>query len=409
MSHLQEDHPEVYQHFQDGLHVIRRSDRYWAGLSSDLVIEQVLMRSMKTSGGLTRGRGMTEQQRVIWSLAMPACAEVNKAMQELTGVSFNSGEQNKDMAQARQARDWKDTQTLLRYLQERDPFTSDPSLRSICTGVHAHSTVNVDTAKVVGNAILASMEGTTAADFTFKRSDQVVTLDSKAAVKIDGVSVQIDPQLLFQRLTIAAKASDNIEDIFKYELCSYPPALFDSSLLLREPQKPVLANTIWDNLTQDSPGISGEVQFVLDGGSLLQRIPWTRGATYREICTVYTDYVVKKYGEAIVVFDGYGESSTKDMVHQRRAKGQAGIAVTFTEDMKLTMKKVNFLANSTNKQQFINMLGNYLEKKCKVYHAPGDADLLIVQKVVESATLRWRGTVPCVRRARSNKLRYRNS
>ena len=33
------------------------------------------------------------------------------------------------------------------------------------------------------------------------------------------------------------------------------------------------------------------------------------------------------------------------------------------------------------------MLGKYLEKKCKVYHAPGDADVLIVQKVVQSATL----------------------
>ena len=58
------------------------------------------MRSMKSENGLTRGRGMTEQQRVVWSLAMPACAEVNRAMQELTGVSFNSGEQNKDMAQS---------------------------------------------------------------------------------------------------------------------------------------------------------------------------------------------------------------------------------------------------------------------------------------------------------------------
>jgi len=102
---------------------------------------------------------------------------------------------------------------------------------------------------------------------------------------------------------------------------------------------------------------------------------------------VYTEYVVKKYDEAIIVFHGYGESSKKDIVHQRRAKGQAGVAVTFTEDMKLTMKKVNFLANSTNKQQFINMLGKYLEKKCKVYHAQGDADVLIVQKAVESATL----------------------
>ena len=80
---------------------------------------------------------------------------------------------------------------------------------------------------------------------------------------------------------------------------------------------------------------------------------------------MYTNYVAKKYGEAIVVFDGYDESSTKDVVHQRRAKGQARVAVTFTEDMKLTMKKVNFLANSTNKQQFINKPGNYLEKYVK--------------------------------------------
>ena len=136
MSHLEIDHPEVYQHFQNGLHVTRRSERYWAGLSTDLVIEQVLMRSMKTSGGLTRGRGMTEQQRVIWSLALPACAEVNRAMQELTGVLFNSGEQNQDMTQSRQVRDWKDTQALLCFLQESNPFIADPSLRNICTGVH---------------------------------------------------------------------------------------------------------------------------------------------------------------------------------------------------------------------------------------------------------------------------------
>ena len=77
---------------------------------------------------------------------------------------------------------------------------------------------------------------------------------------------------------------------------------------------------------------------------------------------MHTDYVAKKNGEAIVIFDRYGESSTKDVVNQRRTIGQAGVTITFTEDMKLIMKKVTFLANSTNKQQFINMLGNYLEK-----------------------------------------------
>jgi hypothetical protein len=36
--------------FESGNHVIRRSNRFWAGLSADLVIEQELMRSMKSAG-----------------------------------------------------------------------------------------------------------------------------------------------------------------------------------------------------------------------------------------------------------------------------------------------------------------------------------------------------------------------
>ena len=51
MMALKDTHPKVYQDYQEGHHVFQRSDRYWAGLSQDLVIEQVLMRSLKTSGG----------------------------------------------------------------------------------------------------------------------------------------------------------------------------------------------------------------------------------------------------------------------------------------------------------------------------------------------------------------------
>ena len=67
--------------FQHGLHVVRRSDRFWAGLSTDLYIEQVLMKSLKSTGGLTRGRGMDEIQRLTWLFSSPKCAEVNNAMQ----------------------------------------------------------------------------------------------------------------------------------------------------------------------------------------------------------------------------------------------------------------------------------------------------------------------------------------
>ncbi len=101
---------------------------------------------------------------------------------------------------------------------------------------------------------------------------------------------------------------------------------------------------------------------------------------------MYTEYVTKKYGKAVFVFDGYSGTSTKDMTHQRRTEGRKGVTVTFTEDMHFTMKKMHFLANTSNKQRFIIMLGNQLKQQgCTVYHAPGDADLLIVQKAIESA------------------------
>ena len=77
MLELHLTHPDVYQRFMAGHHSIRRRDRYWAGLSTDLVIEQVLMRSIKTNGGLTRGTGMGENERLVWLLSMSACAEVN--------------------------------------------------------------------------------------------------------------------------------------------------------------------------------------------------------------------------------------------------------------------------------------------------------------------------------------------
>lgn len=53
------------------------------------------------------------------------------------------------------------------------------------------------------------------------------------------------------------------------------------------------------------------------------------------------------------------------------------------------MKKEVFLANNSNKQQFIDMLSSHLRKtSCQTYHSQGDADLLIVQKAVESSVTR---------------------
>ena len=67
MQKLHVEYPWVYRNFAvNGYHTVRCSDRYWSGLWTDHIIEQVMMRSLKTSGGITRGRGITESVRQLW-------------------------------------------------------------------------------------------------------------------------------------------------------------------------------------------------------------------------------------------------------------------------------------------------------------------------------------------------------
>ena len=83
MLRLPETHPDAHRKLMEGYHVVRRSDMFWAGLSTDVIIEQVLMRSIKTHGGLTRGKEMTENQRLVRVLSMPVCASINETLQNL--------------------------------------------------------------------------------------------------------------------------------------------------------------------------------------------------------------------------------------------------------------------------------------------------------------------------------------
>ena len=118
------------------------------------------------------------------ALSMPACAEINNAMQELAGVQYATSEQHKDVPKSRQACDLKDTTTMLEFLISRNPFNEeDPSLHSIVTGVNTGPNVNVDASKEVGDKILKSMVGKSVQDMSFKRKDQAITPKSNTGVK----------------------------------------------------------------------------------------------------------------------------------------------------------------------------------------------------------------------------------
>ena len=69
--------------------------------------------------------------------------------------------------------------------------------------------------------MLSSMTGKSATDYTLKRSSQAVTLAAKSSERIGSDTVQVDPQLLFQRLIVACNRSDDLQGLFRYELCCY--------------------------------------------------------------------------------------------------------------------------------------------------------------------------------------------
>ena len=83
-----------------------------------------------------------------------------------------------------------------------------------------------------------------------------------------------------------------------------------------------------------------DVVYVLDGGALLQRLPWPSQTTYANLSSLYELYVHHHYIHAVIIFDGYGSGpSTKDEAHQRRSSSNIGAEIDFKPEMQLTMKK----------------------------------------------------------------------
>ena len=94
MRKLPETHPWLYQQFMHGQHTVKRTDKNFNGLWTDLTIEQTLMRTIKSRGGLTRGRGMTESVRHQWVLTLNQMATIHDAMMQLSKAQITSSAQH---------------------------------------------------------------------------------------------------------------------------------------------------------------------------------------------------------------------------------------------------------------------------------------------------------------------------
>jgi hypothetical protein len=81
------------------------------------------------------------------------------------------------------------------------------------------------------------MFGKSVSDHKFSKKDQVITLASSLYVTVEGEKINIDPKHLYQRLVVAGSGNTDSQTLFQYELCSYPPSLFDTNLFMHLPDK----------------------------------------------------------------------------------------------------------------------------------------------------------------------------
>ena len=80
--------------------------------------------------------------------------------------------------------------------------------------------------------------------------------------------------------------------------------------------------------------------------------------TCLDIYDRYYKFIVIKYGDAIIVFDGYTGPSTKVMAHLKRSKIVGRQVLYFTQSMKITTTKEEFLSCTP---RFIEKLGRHLK------------------------------------------------
>lgn len=381
--------PTDYEKFVvNGWFSIRRSDKFWSGVWTDMTIEQTLMRSLKSSGGLSHGRGISDSTLTKWILTMPIVTTVSQQIEDLCGLSFRTCEQHTDARDSRIIRDNKDVHKLVDWFKSHDPFTVSEFVISISTGILGDETINCHKAFEIGNSSMNSIVGTNFEQVKFVRKNRVMPIRGlQSKIKISNEEIVVNPDTLFRRIAMLKKSDKELMEYFEYELAPYPLSLFDETGMRKTPK-----SVFYDFFTPVTDNVNFHgVAYVIDGGFLLHRVVWKIHEPFSEIVDSYVAYIKKYYFQGItyVVFDGYPEDlqvkSTKSAERLRRAKRCTAPEVLFTESMTATMSQENFLSNSRNKGRLITMLKEKLESEgIFVKQAKEDADHLIVTTAIEA-------------------------
>lgn len=351
-----------------------------------MTIEQNLMRSMKSLGGLTRGRGLTDSVLTLWTLGMVYLHNVCDDVEKFTGVSLGTTEQHVDARSARIIRDDEDLKKLSEWLSSHFPFSRMEELMSIGTGIIGTEKTNCHMSREVGLLGIKKIIGSNFESVKFKRDSRVITLAiANSSIKIHDNIVPINPETLFQRMCIIKQSDEELQQYLEYELAPFPMSLFSE-----EGMRKGTKSSLYKIFSPVSPNIESSNSInVVDGGYLLHRVVWSKNQSFASICSNYIQYIQNHYGaNAIIVFDGYpsdtADKSTKSVERARRSRKKNCIEINFDETMEANVSQDKFLSNEKNKFRLIAMLQKkFQEYNIAMMQAVEDADLLIIETAIQ--------------------------
>lgn len=298
---------EEYRLYSEhGYFTVRRSDKPWSGVWSDMMIETTLNRFFGTD--LRHGQGVTPSVVTRYLAAMPSAVAVMEGLEEYLDVRSASSEQHADLAKSRKKRDLDDVNDLMNWLDEHDPFIRSQNLKALNTGIIADASIDCHKAIEKGSKAMAYMVGKDISKITLSRASRVRPLSAMKTtlhLQNDELNV-IDSNLLFQRMLAVVDIEDenNTKDAFAHELSPYPLSFFDENEMMRNTTKSDLYKIMSVSLC--SLELLTDKLYVIDGGWLLRMIPWSHSVTYKDIFENYYKFIVKNFeSSSTVVFDGY--------------------------------------------------------------------------------------------------------
>lgn len=114
-------------------------------------------------------------------------------------------------------------------------------------------------------------------------------MNTKNTIQIDNENVQIDEEVLFQRLLFiqSNRGHDDLEFVLTHELTHRPTVFFDENGYLRDGNESSLPDLLWKKYGSRVPAeteIIDECLFVLSGEWLIDEIVWQKGETFDDIC-----------------------------------------------------------------------------------------------------------------------------